>query len=212
MTNIAKQVAHILLDIEAVCLSPQAPYTWASGLKSPIYTDNRLIMSYPNERRFIEEALAILIKENFGSVEVIAGTATAGIPHAAFVSEILDLPMIYVRSSVKDHGKGRAIEGQLLADQKVVLIEDLISTGRSVLEAVKQVQAEGGQVLGVVSIFNYQLQSGVDAFNVAGVDYISLTDYSTLLEVATSDGELSTYRQSLEEWYQDPQAWSDKQA
>lgn len=212
MKETAKKVAQILLDIKAVCLNPKEPFTWASGLKSPIYTDNRLIMSYPKERRMIEEALAQLIQEKFGPVEIIAGTATAGIPHAAFVSEILDMPMIYVRSSAKDHGKARAIEGQLFAGQKVVLIEDLISTGRSVLTAAKQVQAEGGQVLGVVSIFNYQLASGVQAFDEANIEFVSLTDYSTLLEVATSSGDLKDYRASLEEWYKDPKAWSDQHA
>lgn len=210
MKETAKRVAQILLDIEAVCLNPKEPFTWASGLKSPIYTDNRLIMSYPKERRIIEEALAQLIQENFGQVEIIAGTATAGIPHAAFVSEILDMPMIYVRSSAKDHGKARAIEGQLFAGQKVVLIEDLISTGRSVLNAAQQVKQEGGQVLGIVSIFNYQLQSGVEAFEKAAIPYTSLTNYSTLLDVATADETLIHYRSSLEEWYKDPQAWSYK--
>lgn len=211
MTTSAKQAAQILLDIEAVCLSPQAPFTWASGLKAPIYTDNRLIMSYPRERKVIEYLLAKTIKEHYPEVTVIAGTATAGIPHAAFVAAELDLPMIYVRSSAKDHGKGRAIEGALDKQAKVVLIEDLISTGRSVLNAAKQIQAEGAEVLGVVSIFNYQLNSGQQAFKKAGLAFQSLTDYTTLLEIATIEGGLAEYKTSLEDWYQDPVAWSEAQ-
>lgn len=211
MTTLAKQAAQILLDIEAVCLSPQAPFTWASDLKAPIYTDNRLIMSYPRERKVIEYLLAKTIKEYYPEVTVIAGTATAGIPHAAFVAAELDLPMIYVRSAAKDHGKGRAIEGALDKQAKVVLIEDLISTGRSVLNAAKQIQAEGAEVLGVVSIFNYQLNSGQQAFEEAGLAFQSLTDYTTLLEVATTEGGLAEYKTSLEDWYQDPVAWSQAQ-
>ena len=211
MSSIPKRAAQILLDINAVCLSPQEPFTWASGLKSPIYTDNRLIMSYPKERKEIESLLAQRIIEEYPEVEIIAGTATAGIPHAAFVAAELELPMIYVRSSAKDHGKGRAIEGLLEAGDKVVLIEDLVSTGRSVLNAAQQVHQEGGQVLGVVSIFNYQLASGVQAFEQAQIPLHSLTDYTTLLKVATSDGDLMDYRDSLADWYQDPQAWSDRQ-
>lgn len=211
MNNIAKQAAQILLDIEAVCLRPQAPFTWASGLKAPIYTDNRLIMSYPRERKVIEYLLSKTIKEHFPEVTVIAGTATAGIPHAAYVSAEMDLPMIYVRSSAKDHGKGRAIEGKLVANDKVVVIEDLISTGRSVLNAAKQIQAEGAEVLGIVSIFNYQLTSGQKAFQEAGLEFVSLTDYTTLIELATTEGGLAEYKASLEEWYQDPVAWSEAQ-
>lgn len=211
MTNRARQAAQILLDIQAVSLSPQAPVTWASGLKSPIYTDNRLIMSYPKERKVIEYLLAQTVKEAFPGVTVIAGTATAGIPHAAYVSAQLDLPMVYVRSAAKDHGKARAIEGNLSKHDKVVLIEDLISTGRSVLKAAQHIQAEGAQVLGIVSIFNYQLQSGKAAFKEANLPYRSLTDYTTLIDVASEKGGLADYRQSLEDWYQDPVAWSDRQ-
>lgn len=209
MTTNAERAAQILLDINAVCLSPQEPFTWASGLKSPIYTDNRLIMSYPKERREIESLLAQKIKETYPDVQIIAGTATAGIPHAAFVADQLDLPMIYVRSAAKDHGKGRAIEGKLEVDDKVVLIEDLVSTGRSVLNAAKQIQEAGAQVLGVVSIFNYQLAAGQAAFDQAHIALDSLTSYSTLLDVASQDETIKAYRQSLDLWYQDPQAWSD---
>lgn len=208
--NVEDKVAKILLDINAVCLSPQEPFTWASGMKSPIYTDNRLIMSYPQERQEIESLLAQKIMETYPEVEIIAGTATAGIPHAAFVAAELKLPMIYVRSSAKDHGKGRAIEGLLQAGDKVVLIEDLVSTGRSVLNAAKQIQAEGAQVMGVVSIFNYQLGAGQAAFEAAGIPLHSLTNYTSLLHFATQDGDLQQYRESMADWYQDPQAWSDR--
>lgn len=209
MISNSERAAQILLDINAVCLSPQEPFTWASGLKSPIYTDNRLIMSFPKERKEIEGLLAQKIQETYPDVQIIAGTATAGIPHAAFVAAQLDLPMIYVRSAAKAHGKGRAIEGKLDAGDKVVLIEDLVSTGRSVLNAAKQIQELGGQVLGVVSIFNYQLAAGQKAFDQAQINLDSLTSYSTLLDVASSDPEIKAYRQSLDLWYQDPQAWSD---
>ena len=204
----SEQAAQILLDINAVCLSPQAPFTWASGLKAPIYTDNRLIMSYPEERRVIEGLLAQTIQSHYPQATVIAGTATAGIPHAAFVAAELNLPMIYVRSSAKDHGKGRAIEGVLKASDKVVLIEDLISTGRSVLNAARQIQSDGAQVLGVVSIFNYQLASGQKAFKEAGIDFVSLTDYTRLVEIAMKQASLKDYQASLADWYKDPEGWS----
>ena len=208
MKEVAKQAAQILLEIEAVCLSHQAPFTWASGLKAPIYTDNRLIMSYPDQRRVIEGMLGQLIKDHYPQVTMIAGTATAGIPHAAFVASDLHLPMTYVRSSAKDHGKGRAIEGKLRPEDQVVVVEDLISTGRSVLNAAKQVQAEGAKVLGVVSIFNYQLPSGQLAFDQAGIPFHSLTDYTTLLQVAADQADLASHLSSLEVWHQDPKAWS----
>lgn len=209
--TIQKEVAQLLMDIEAVCLSPQAPFTWASGLKSPIYTDNRLIMSYPQERKIIEKHLSDLIMTKFPQVELIAGTATAGIPHAAFVAAELDMPMVYVRSSAKDHGKGQAIEGRVDRGTHVVLIEDLVSTGRSVLQAAEQLKNAGANVLGVVSIFNYQLERGKRAFEATQIPLVSLTDYTTLLEVATTDDALAQYKVSLHEWYQDPQAWSDRQ-
>ena len=163
--SVSEQVAEKLLAIEAVNLKPDQPYTWASGLKAPIYCDNRLIMSFPETRDFIEQALADLIKTQFEDVEVVAGTATAGIPHAAFVANILNLPMIYVRSSAKDHGKENAIEGYLKPGSKVVMVEDLISTGGSVLDAASKVEQAGGEVIGCAAIFNYMLESGQQAFS-----------------------------------------------
>ena len=148
MPDYGKKVAQALLDIKAITLQPEQPFTWASGLKSPIYCDNRLIMSFPKERQLITDAFKNLINTYYSDVEVIAGTATAGIPHAAFIAQALDLPMIYVRSKPKDHGKLHAIEGYLTQGAKVLMIEDLISTGSSVIEAGKQVEAAGGKVIG----------------------------------------------------------------
>ena len=157
MTEISKAIAKDLLTIEAVFLRPNEPFTWASGIKSPIYCDNRMTMSYPAVRKAIASGLAAQIKEHFPDVEVIAGTATAGIPHAAWVADILDLPMVYIRSKAKDHGKGNQIEGRITEGQKMVVIEDLISTGGSVLEACEAAAREGANVLGVAAIFTYEL-------------------------------------------------------
>ncbi len=153
----AKQIAKDLLAIEAIFLQPNAPFTWASGIKSPIYCDNRITMSYPQVRRAIAQGLAENIKTTFPDVEVIAGTATAGIPHAAWVAELLDLPMVYIRSQAKAHGKGNQIEGRITPNQKMIVIEDLLSTGGSVLEACSAAKREGADVLGVAAIFTYEL-------------------------------------------------------
>ena len=153
--TIAKEVAKSLLDIKAVSLSPQDPFTWASGLRSPIYCDNRVTMSFPAVRKQIAQGLADLIKEKYPDAEVIAGTATAGIPHAAWIADILDLPMVYIRSKAKDHGTGRKIEGKITEGQKMVVVEDLISTGGSVNEEKKAAELEGANVLGCVAIFTY---------------------------------------------------------
>lgn len=211
MSNVlSKQVAEKLLEINAVNLQPAKPFTWASGLKAPIYCDNRLIMSFPETRAFIEQAFADLIQTHFEGVEVIAGTATAGIPHAAFVASILNLPMIYVRSSAKDHGKNNAIEGYLKEGSKVVMVEDLISTGGSVLDAAAKVVEAGGEVIGCAAIFNYLLDSGRQAFAEANYPLATLTNYSELVEVAAQDGELAQYYDVLMDWYKDPVAWSEK--
>ncbi|WP_049066681.1 orotate phosphoribosyltransferase, partial [Enterococcus faecium] len=146
--NVEQSIAKDLLEIEAVFLNPSNPFTWASGIKSPIYCDNRITMSYPKVRKEIAKGLASKIKEAYPEVQVIAGTATAGIPHAAWVAEILDLPMVYIRSKAKDHGKGNQIEGRIFEGQKMVVIEDLISTGGSVLEAAEAAKREGADILG----------------------------------------------------------------
>lgn len=183
-----KSIAEHLLKIRAVALSPNEPFTWASGLKSPIYCDNRLTLSYPEVRKEIARGLKHLIEENFPGVEVIAGTATAGIPHAAWVSELLNLPMCYVRSKAKGHGKGNQIEGKVEKGQKVVVVEDLISTGGSVITAVNALREAGCDVLGVVSIFTYELEKGKEQLEKAGIEAYSLTDFSTLIAVAEKMG------------------------
>lgn len=189
-TSINQQVAHILLEKQAVILQPDDPFTWASGIKSPIYCDNRQLLSYPKERRIVAEGLADLIKTYYPEATVIAGTATAGIPHAAWVSEVLGLPMVYVRSKAKDHGRKSQIEGKLSPNDKVVLIDDLISTGGSVLEACRPV-AERATVLGVAAIFTYNLKRAENNFKEAGQTLHVLTDLHTLLEVAIRDHGLT---------------------
>lgn len=205
---LAHQIAADLLRIKAVTLSPQAPFTWASGLKSPIYTDNRLTISYPAIRQRIAQGLATMIQQLYPQVDVIAGTATAGIPHAAIVATLLDLPLIYIRSQPKDHGQGRQIEGQLATNSKVVVIDDLISTGGSVLQAVQAAQREGAQVLGVVGIFSYQLPVSQANFVAADLHCTTLTNYTSLIETAVDQGYISAQdREILQQWRQDPQAW-----
>lgn len=203
-----QEIAQALLEIEAVSLRPEDPFTWSSGLKSPIYCDNRLTLSYPHIRRQIAKGLKDLVEEHFPECELIAGTATAGIPHAAWVSELMDLPMSYVRSKAKGHGKGNQIEGRVMAGQKAVVIEDLISTGGSVIEAVSALRAAGCEVLGVVSIFTYELEYGAMQLKEASVKAYSLTDFSTLAKVAESQGIISSKElESLSKWRQNPAEW-----
>lgn len=206
-----KEIAKDLLKIQAVKLSPNEPFTWASGIQSPIYCDNRLTISYPKIRTAIAKGIAELISEKYPKVEVIAGTATAGIPHAAWIAAELDLPLVYVRSKPKDHGRGKQIEGVLHPGAKTVVIDDLLSTGGSVLKAVKAAQNEGADVLGVGAIFSYQLQAIVDNFRQADLSYFTLTNYSELLEAAVETNYISTTeRAALEKWRHDPKNWSAK--
>ena len=184
--TLERKLAKELLAIQAVALRPNEYFTWTSGIKSPIYCDNRITMSYPSIRREIAAGMVEVIKEKYPAVEVIAGTATAGIPHAAWVSELLDLPMIYVRDSAKKHGKTNQIEGRVLEGQKVVIIEDLISTGLSSLKVAKALREAGAEVLGVVAIFSYELKKAQDAFEEVGVEYITLTNYPVLVEEAVA--------------------------
>lgn len=203
-----REIAESLLDIEAVSLKPNDPFTWSSGLRSPIYCDNRLTLSYPQIRSKIAEGLQKLIIKQFSDAEVIAGTATAGIPHAAWVSERMNLPMCYVRSKAKGHGKGNQIEGKVTEGQKVVVVEDLISTGGSVINAVEALREAGCEVLGAVSIFTYQLQKGNDLLNEAKVEVHSLTDFTTLAEVARDREEISTADlENLAKWRENPENW-----
>lgn len=203
-----KQIAKELLSIKAVSLSPNEPFTWASGIKSPIYCDNRLTMSYPDVRKQVAKGLANLIKEHYPTVEVIAGTATAGIPHAAWVAEELGLPMVYIRGKSKDHGKKNQIEGRIDNGAKMVIIEDLISTGGSVIDAAQAAKREGADVLGVAAIFTYQLPSGFENFKEAGIPFYTLTNYDELIEVAIENDYISQDdRLLLQEWKKDPSAW-----
>ena len=177
-------IAEDLLKIKAVFLRPNEPFTWASGIKSPIYCDNRLTLSDTQVRNDVENGLAQLIKEHYPEAEVLMGTSTAGIAHAAITATILDLPMGYVRSGAKDHGRGNQIEGKLLPGQKVVVVEDLISTGGSCIEVVNVLREAGADVLGVVSIFTYGMKKGLERLAAAKVKNVSLCDLDTLVEVA----------------------------
>ena len=188
--TIQKEVARGLLEVGAVELSPNDLFTWASGIKSPIYCDTRLTISYPKVRKTIAVGLAALIKENFPETEVVAGTATAGIPHAAWVSEILELPMVYVRSKPKDHGRGNQTEGKLREGQKVVVVEDIISTGGSSITAVEALRREGAEVLGVVSVYSYMLPRAQENFDQVGVPYKSLSNFEALVEAAKETGAI----------------------
>ncbi|MFJ5761769.1 orotate phosphoribosyltransferase [Neobacillus sp. NPDC093182] len=206
-----KLIAEKLLTINAVALKPNEPFTWTSGLRSPIYCDNRLTLSYPEVRREIAKGLQSIILDKYPSADVIAGTATAGIPHAAWVSELLNLPMCYVRSSAKGHGKGNQIEGNVEKGQKVVVVEDLISTGGSVITAVQALREAGCEVLGVVSIFTYGLDKGKEAFAQEDIKSESLTDFTNLVEVAIEKGYISKNDQeSLLSWSKAPSEWSKR--
>lgn len=183
-----KKIAEELLSIQAVFLRPDEPFTWASGIKSPIYCDNRLILTAPKTRDIVEQAIADTVKNVFPEAEVLMGTATAGIAHAALAAAILDLPMGYVRGSAKDHGRGNQIEGKLEKGQKVVVIEDLISTAGSVIDTVQALRDAGADVIGVVSIFTYGMKKGKDRLEEAGVKYVSLSDLDALAEAAAERG------------------------
>lgn len=186
-----KIIASQLLSIKAVFLSPNKPFTWASGIKSPIYCDNRLILTAPAARKVVENAIAQSVKEHFPEAEVLMGTSTAGIAHAAIAADILDMPMGYVRGSAKDHGRGNRIEGRLEEGAKVVVIEDLISTGGSCIEVVEALREAGAEVLGVVSIFTYGMKKGIERLAAAGVVNYSLSNFDTLVEVAVELGYIA---------------------
>lgn len=191
MTITKEQIAKDLLSIKAVFLKPDDPFTWASGIKSPIYCDNRLTLSAPEVRKDVEAGLAEIVREYYPDADVLMGTSTAGIAHAAITATILDMPMGYVRSGHKDHGRQNQIEGKLEKGQKVVVIEDLISTGGSVLEVVDVLREAGAEVLGIASIFTYGLQKGVTRLADANVTNHSLSDFDTLAKVAAEEGYIS---------------------
>ena len=188
MTNREKLIASDLLSIKAVFFRPDEPFTWASGIKSPIYCDNRLTLTTPAVRNDVENGLAELVKEHYPEAEVLMGTSTAGIAHAAIVAHLLDMPMGYVRSGAKDHGRQNQIEGRLEAGQKVVVVEDLISTGGSVIEVVNVLREAGAEVLGVVSIFTYGMKKGLERLAASEVKNVSLTNFDCVAEVAAESG------------------------
>jgi orotate phosphoribosyltransferase len=206
--SLPEQIASSLLKIEAVALRPNEPFTWTSGIKSPIYCDNRLTISYPEIREMIADGFVAIIQEHYPEVEVIAGAATGGIPHASWVAQKLNLPMIYVRDKPKGHGKENMIEGVLKAKQKVVVIEDLISTGGSSLKVALAVNEAGGQALSVLAIFTYQLAQAVEAFAASNVPVQTLTNYTTLLDAAVNLGKIKSEDIALmQSWRANPQAF-----
>lgn len=206
--SVANQVAAFLLEIEAIKLSVSKPFTWASGWKSPIYCDNRLSLSYPKVRTYIKEQLAERIKNTFKEVEAIAGVATAGIPQGALVAEALDLPFIYIRSKPKDHGMTNIIEGKVVKNQKTVLVEDLISTGRSSLKAAEALKTANVKVLGLAAIFSYGFEISKNNFKEANVEVVILSNYAAMLEEAIALNYISEKELvSLKAWRVDPANW-----
>ena len=211
MTNkgeIEQKVAEFLLQIKAIKLQPNNPFTWASGWKSPIYCDNRITLSHPAIRTYIRQKLTELVQEEFGSVSVVAGVATAGIPQGALVAQELGLPFIYVRSKPKEHGTGSLIEGEFSPGQRVVVVEDLISTGKSSLQAVTALREAGCEVAGLVGIFNYGFDAAIENFKNAKCPFFTLSNYNALIDYAqkhnfVQDADLKLLRK----WREDPQAW-----
>ncbi|TXK47951.1 orotate phosphoribosyltransferase [Pontibacter qinzhouensis] len=204
----AHQVASFLLETEAVKLSPAKPFKWSSGWNSPIYCDNRVTLSFPYIRSYIKNELAELIKANFPDAEAIAGVATAGIAQGALVADLLEMPFLYVRPQPKSHGMGNQIEGRLLEGQKVVLVEDLISTGGSSLKAAAAVQAAGGEVVGMAAIFTYGFSVADENFRQAGITLRCLSDYQALTEAALSNGYIpESAMATLAEWRKAPETW-----
>lgn len=191
MVDLKKQIAKDLLSIKAVFFRPDEPFTWASGIKSPVYCDNRLTLSAPSVRDDVENGLAAVIKENYPDAEILMGTSTAGIAHAALTAERLGLPMGYVRSSGKDHGRQNRIEGNLIPGQKAVVVEDLISTGGSVIDVVDALREAGAEVLGIASIFTYGMQKGIDRLKEANVKNVSLTNFDAVAETAAEEGYIA---------------------
>jgi orotate phosphoribosyltransferase len=205
---VAREVAEYLLEIKAVVLSPSQPFTWTSGIKSPIYCDNRKTLSFPKVRTFIKTAFADIITEEFGHADVIAGVATAGIPHGALVADVLNLPFIYVRDKPKGHGLENQIEGKLEKGQKVLVIEDLISTAGSSIKAIEALREAGAEVLGLGAIFTYGFEKSVQAFQRANCKYFTLSSYQVLLDKAIEGNYVKPQeREELLKWYQDPENW-----
>ena len=208
MADIDQQVAALLLQSKAIILEPAKPFTWASGWQSPIYCDNRLTLSFPEVRNYIKEAFKTSIRKNFESPDLIAGVATGAIAQGALVADIMDLPFVYVRPSAKDHGRQNQIEGRIQAGQKVVVVEDLISTGGSSLKAVEALREAGADVLGMVAIFSYGFELAADNFRKAGVILHTLTNYHILIATALDSGAIKQEQvEMLQEWRKDPEKW-----
>jgi len=207
--NTAKSTAQFLLESQAVILQPSAPFTWASGWRSPIYCDNRVTLSYPEIRDHIRDAFADTIREQFGAPDLIAGVATGAIAQGALVADVMDLPFIYVRPSAKGHGRKNLVEGRMEAGQKIVVIEDLVSTGGSSLKAVEAIRQAGGIVQGMVAIFTYGFPVAEEAFRDAGVDLHTLSNYHTLIELALETGYVKPeQKEELSRWRRDPAKWT----
>jgi orotate phosphoribosyltransferase len=207
----ALKVAEFLLQAKAIKLSPNQPFTWASGLKSPIYCDNRITLSFPNTRTYIRQQFVDLIEDKFGKPDVIVGVATGGIAHGVLVAQEMGLPFAYVRSEAKSHGLGNLIEGVIEEGQSVVVIEDLVSTGKSSLNAIKALKARNCKINGMVSIFTYQFEEAAKAFKDAKVPLFSLTNYETLIVQALNESYISKNDvESLKKWRENPKEWSDK--
>lgn len=211
MTNtseIEQKVAEFLLQIKAIKLQPNNPFTWASGWKSPIYCDNRITLSHPAIRTYIRQKLTSLVQEEFGSVSVIAGVATAGIPQGVLVAQELGLPFIYVRAKAKEHGRENLIEGEFSPGQRVVVVEDLISTGKSSLQAIQALRDRGCEVAGLVGIFNYGFDAAEENFKNAKCRFLTLSNYSALIEYAAEHSFVSAEElKLLRTWREDPQNW-----
>lgn len=206
----ALSLANFLLQIKAIKLNPASPFTWASGLKSPIYCDNRITLSYPNIRTFIREAFVKMCVEHYGKPDLIAGVATGGIPQGALVAQELGLPFCYVRSEAKSHGLNNQVEGIVPQGASVVVIEDLVSTGKSSLAAVEALREKGASVKGMMAIFTYQLDAATEAFKKANCDLVTISNYESLIQKAVEENYVSDDQmQSLKEWRKSPQAWSD---
>lgn len=206
----ALALANFLLQIKAIKLNPASPFTWASGLKSPIYCDNRITLSYPNIRTFIREAFVRICTERFGKPDLIAGVATGGIPQGALVAQELGLPFCYVRSEAKSHGLNNQVEGIVPQGASVVVIEDLVSTGKSSLAAVEALREKGAKVKGMMAIFTYQLDAAAEAFKKANCDLVTISNYEALITKAVEENYVSDDQMhSLMEWRKNPQKWSD---
>jgi orotate phosphoribosyltransferase len=209
--SVSEKVARILLELNAVTLNPNKPYRYASGMLSPVYTDCRVIIAYPEKRKEVRDLYIEAISESGVEFEIVAGTATAGIPHAAWIAEKLELPMIYVRGKAKDHGKENLVEGIIEEGQKAIVIEDLVSTGESSINSVRAIQNAGGQVTHVFSIITYGIEKGKQNFAKNGLELISLTDFKTVVEQAVEMNYINEGEKDLVlDWISDPEGWAGR--